>query len=276
MDHHTYSALPRGGLTRSSTRRVVGRIVRSIVLLTAAGLLSATGMPVAEGLAQPPGGARTAIRIPAQTPAGIAAIGGRMWVTDSGTREVLEVNPSTGDLIGKFKIELRQPKGLAFDGQRLWVSDQATRQIVAYGVADGRPIKAIPVRWVEEKGFKTIEGLGWDGKVLWTAIAAGFSSTFNQVDADSGRIMRSVFADCDPRGLAFHGNVIFSLCFNGDKNPATIDQREVTGGEADMVKTRRLIQRLPAIVPAGLTYDGTKLWVLDEKGKQAIAILVEP
>jgi len=276
MDHHPHCMLPHRDLTPPSRWwRVVGRLARPIVLLAAAGLLTATGAP--ESAAQAPTADRTTIRIPAQNPVGIVAMGGRMWVTDAGTGEVLELNPSTGALIGKFKLELKQPKGLAFDGQRLWVADQATRQIVAYDVANGKQVKAIPVRWPEEKGFKTIEALGWDGKVLWTAIAAGFSSTFNQVDAESGRIVRSVFADCDPRGIAFGANasLLFSLCFNGDKNPATVDQRQVTSQEAEMAKTRRLIQRLEAIAPAGLTYDGTKLWALDAKGKQAVTVRVD-
>jgi hypothetical protein len=278
MDHQAHCMPPHRDLTQPSRwRRVVGRLAGPIVLLAAAALLTATGAHVPESVAQAPAAEHTTIRIAAQNPVGIVAMGGRLWVTDAGTGEVLELSTSTGALIGKFKIELKQPKGLAFDGQRLWVADQATRQIVAYDVTDGKQVKAIPVRWPEEKGFKTIEALGWDGKMLWTAIAAGFSSTFNQVDADSGRIVRSVFADCDPRGIAFNANagLLFSLCFNGDKNPATVDQRQVTPQEVDMAKTRRLIQRLEAIAPAGLTYDGTRLWALDAKGKQAVAVRVD-
>src|SRR5574342_220278 len=196
MDRHSHCVLRhRDHTTPSRWHRVVGRLARAIVMVAAAGLLTATGAPTPESAAQAPTADRTTIRIPAQDPVGIVTMGGRMWVTDAGTGDVLELNPSTGALIGKFKIALKQPKGLTFDGQRLWVADQATRQIVAYDVVDGKQVKAIPVRWPEEKGFKTIEALGWDGKVLWTAIAAGFSSTFNQVDADSGRIVRSVFAD---------------------------------------------------------------------------------
>lgn len=265
--HHRELILP------SRWRRLVGRLAPPLVLLAAAGLLTSTAAVSAE---QAPSPERTTIRIPAQNPVGIAAMGGRMWVTDAGTGEVLELNPATGEVIGKFKLELKQPKGLAFDGQRLWVADQATRQIVAYGVADGKQVRAIPVRWPEETGFKTIEALGWDGKMLWTAIAAGFSSTFNQVDAESGRIVRSVFADCDPRGIAFNASLLFSLCFNGDRNPATVDQRQVTSQEAEMAKTRRLVRRLEAIAPAGLTFDGTKLWALDAKGKAAVTVRVDP
>jgi hypothetical protein len=250
-------------------------LARSILLAATAGLLVAVGLPPVRGAAQAPPADGQTIRIAAQSPVGIAAAGGRLWVTDAGTGEVVELNPSTGDPIGKFKLAVTQPKGLAFDGQRLWVADQATRQIVAHDATDGKQVRAIPVRWPEERGFKTIEALAWDGTALWTAIAAGFSSTFNQIDANSGQIVRSIFADCNPRGLAFNVGVLFSLCFNGDKNPATVDQRQVAGQEADMGKTRRLVQRVPAIAPVGLAFDGTRLLVLDAQGKRAIAVRVD-
>src|SRR5262245_26073379 len=256
-----------------SSRQEPSMRTRLIFVLVTAGVLIATGTPTERSAAQPPA-PEGAIRIAAQNPVGIAAAAGRLWVTDAGTGEVLVLDPANGIPTGKFKLAITQPKGLAFDGQRLWVADQATRQIVALDATDGKPLKAIPVRWPDEKGFRTIEALAWDGKTLWTAIAAGFSSTFNQLDADSGQIVRSVFADCNPRGLALDGNTLFSLCFNGDKNPATVDRREVAGQEADMAKTRRLIQRVPGIAPAGLAHDGTKLWVLDARGRQVIAVQV--
>ena len=260
----------------SPWRPLVESLARSAFLLTVAGLLTATGPPLARSAAQAPPAEGATLRIPAQNPVGLAAAGGRMWVIDGGTGEVLELNPSTGARVAGFKLALKQPKGLAFDGGRLWVADQATRQIVAHDAADGKPVKTIPLRWPEERGFRTVEALAWDGKALWTAIAAGFSSTFNQVDADSGQIVRSVFADCNPRGLAFDGSLLFSLCFNGDNNPATVDQRQVATQEAEMAKTRRLIQRIGGIVPAGLAHDGTRLWVLDAKGQQAVAVRVAP
>jgi DNA-binding beta-propeller fold protein YncE len=250
-------------------------LARSILLSAAAGLLIAAGIPLARTAAQAPPPDGSAIRIAAQSPVGIAAASGRLWVTDAGTGEVIELSPATGAAIGKFKLAVTQPKGLAFDGQRLWVADQATRQIVAHDATDGKQVKTVPVRWPEERGFKTIEALAWDGAALWTAIAAGFSSTFNQIDADSGQIVRSMFADCNPRGLAFHAGALFSLCFNGDKNPATVDQRQAAGQDADVARSRRLIQRVPAISPAGLAFDGTKLLVLDAQGKQAIAVRVD-
>src|SRR5262245_56570099 len=94
-----------------------------LLLSLAAALLSATGTMVVRSAAQPRP-AQGTIRIAAQNPVGIAAASGRLWVTDAGTGEVLELDPANGLPTGKFKLAVTQPKGLAFDGQRLWVADQ--------------------------------------------------------------------------------------------------------------------------------------------------------
>jgi len=143
----------------SPWRPLVESLARSAFLLTVAGLLTATGPPLARSAAQAPPAEGATLRIPAQNPVGLAAAGGRMWVIDGGTGEVLELNPSTGARVAGFKLALKQPKGLAFDGGRLWVADQATRQIVAHDAADGKPVKTIPLRWPEERGFRTVEAL---------------------------------------------------------------------------------------------------------------------
>ena len=73
-----------------------------------------------------------------------------------------------------------------------------------------------------------------------SAIAAGFASSFNQIDRESGRIVRSMFADCDPRGLAFDAANLWSLCFNGERNPPTLDRRDRAANEAAMLRSRAL------------------------------------
>jgi hypothetical protein len=272
MDRPYHAKLPR----RASLPSFWRRCFRAAILSIAAGCtaLASTVFAAEEGATAPPA-ERASISIPAQAPVGIVAQGGRMWVVDAGTGEVLELNPKTGELIRKLKTNLRQPKGLAFDGKRLWVADQETRQLVAFDVAGGKQVKAVALRWPEERGFKSIEALAWDGQTVWTAISAGFSSTFNQVDTETGKIVRSLFADCDPRGMAFSGNQLFSLCFNGEKNPASIDRRQMSEREVDTTSSRRLLQRLEVGLPAGLAYDGSKLWVLDARAKQAVGVPVE-
>jgi hypothetical protein len=254
------------------------RMVLSLltVLLSAAPLFPATAAPVAPSAPQVGAPAeRTAISVPAQKPVGIAAAGSRMWVTDAGTGEVLEFNPANGKLVGKIKLDLKRPQGLAFDGQRLWVADQASRQIVAFNVAGGRRVKAIPIQSPNGKPPEALAALGWDGKALWTVLAGDGRSTVNQIDAMSGRIVRSVATDCESRGVAFNASLLFELCFNSDRNRVAVVERKAAPAQAaETRKDQRTVQVLAMSAPAGLAHDGSRLWVLDAARKQAITFVI--
>ena len=108
----------------------------------------------------------------------------------------------------------------------------------------------------------------WDGRHLWTAISAGFSSSLNQVNPDNGEIVRSIFADCDPRGIASDGGTLWTLCYNGPHRPSKIDRRPVSGPEHEMLRRREFIQDAQLDDPRGLAFDGDHLWVLDRRDKR--------
>lgn len=272
--------LPPSSFWRTSRRRLA-QLAPPVVALTC--LLTATVGPVAESAAQgstasppPMAPAPTTIHVPARDPVGIAAAGGRMWVTDAGAGEVLEIDASSGSLIRRFKLALTAPRGLAFDGERLWIADQATHQLVAHRAADGQKARAITLQGLDEKKGQTVEALGWDGKDLWAVLVGGGSRTFNQVEAGTGRILRSVSADCDPRGIAFNVTLLFALCVHRDRELAAVDRRLAAAPESEMLKSRQVVRVLPAIMATGLAHDGTRLWVLDGKGRQATAVGVGP
>ncbi len=100
------------------------------------------------------------------------------------------------------------------------------------------------------------------------AYAAGFSSSFSQIDTESGTVVRSVFADCDPRGLASDGEYIYSICYNGPKFPAKIDKRKILDKEQEMLRSRAFIKDLAVNDPSGLAYDGNFLWYVDRASKK--------
>lgn len=217
-------------------------------------------------------GADASISIPARQATGLAISGRRLWTVDAGSREILELDAGSGALRRRFPISLRQPKGLAFDGTSLWIGDAAERQLHAFNPDTGQPVRTLPLTAPPEKGFRSLAALAWDGQSLWTAIAAGFSSSYNQIDRNSGRIQRSLFADCDPRGLAFDGGRLWSLCFNGDGNPPTLDRRDREGDEAARVRSRKLIRSLEGRSPDGLAFDGTALWYLDSRAGRVFRV----
>jgi hypothetical protein len=230
------------------------------VSLPAAGQ-TAAAMTTAEEARQP-----APLAIAARTPAGVAGGGDRLWATDAGTAEILEISPASGEVIGRFPLGLRQPKGLAYDGSLLWVADQATRRLVAFDPDTGARVRDVVLQIPPEKGYRSVEALAWDGGSLWTAIAAGFSSSFNQVDPRDGRILRSLFADCDPRGIAVVDQSLYSLCFNGDRHPATLDVRTLSADDGAVTRSRRFLRRIDPRNPSGLLAEGESLRVLDATG----------
>lgn len=208
------------------------------------------------------------IPVPARRPQGLAAGNGRLWTADGETGEILELAPQSGNVLRRISTGLRQLKGLAFDGERLWAADQGTREIHAFNPDDGQRLRSIPIASAPEKGYRSVEALAWDGGHLWTAIAAGFSSSFNQIDGE-GRIVRSLFADCDPRGVAIEDGHLWSLCYNGQGNPPTLDRRGLLSEESAFQQSRVFLKKTEGRSPSGLAYDGVSLWYLDAGAKRA-------
>lgn len=213
-------------------------------------------------------GEEFSIPVPARRPQGLAAGNGRLWTLDAETGEILELAPRSGGVLRRISTGLQQLAGLAFDGERLWVADQATREIQAFHPDDGRRLRSLPFASPPEKGFRSIAGITWGGGHLWTAIAAGFSSSFNQID-DQGRIVRSLFADCDPRGIAVEGGHLWSLCYNGEQNAPTLDRRDLLPEESAFQRSRVFLEKAAGRSPSGLAYDGVSLWYLDAGTKRA-------
>ncbi len=237
--------------------------------------LAAAALAQAQGTTAPqtPGNEELAVSIPAQRPAGITGAAGRLWILDGATAEILEMDAVSGEVLRRIELDLQAPKGLAFDGTLLWTADPAARQIHGFDAASGERAKTLPVQVPPEKGYRSVEALAWDGQHLWTAIAAGFSSSFNQIDSNSGEILRSLFADCDPRGLAIDSGRLWSLSFNGERHPPLVDQRALSSEESAVVRSRRFLRQAGGRDPSGLFFDGQFLWALDATARRATRFL---
>jgi hypothetical protein len=198
---------------------------------------------------------------------GIASDGKHLWMLDGKKKELSAVDPGTGGVTRTVPTALKQPKGAVYDGKQLWVGDLETKTINAIEPETGRTVKTLKMELPGEKAL--FEGLAWDGKYLWAAYAAGFSSSYQQIDTESGKVVRSIFADCDPRGIASDGEFLYSICYNGPKLPAKIDQRKILDKEHEMLRSRSFIKKLAEKDPSGLAYDGNFLWYLDRASKKA-------
>lgn len=212
------------------------------------------------------------IPLPGLKSQGIAWDGKHLWAIDEQTKKLNRFDSRSGAVIRSFDINLKRPKGLAFDGKVIWIADEETKDIHAVNPESGQIVKTIRMAIPEEKGFKSLEGLAWDGKYLWTAIYAGFSSSFNQIDTESGRIVKSIFAECNPRGITSDGNYLWSICYNGEKLPPKIDRRKILEKEHEMLRSRVFIKDIEERDPTGLVYDGLYLWYADRISKRAFRV----
>lgn len=208
------------------------------------------------------------IPLPGLKPRGITWDGKHLWAIDEQAKKLNSFDSRSGAVIRSFDINLKRPKGLAFDGKALWVADEETRSIYAVNPESGQIVKTIKMEIPGEKGFKSLEGMTWDGKYLWTAIYAGFSSSFNQIDTENGQIVRSIFADCNPRGIASDGEYLWSICYNGENLPSKIDKRKILEKEHEMLRSRVFIRDIDVKDPMGLVYDGQYLWYTDRLSKR--------
>lgn len=212
------------------------------------------------------------IPLPGIKPQGITWDGKHLWTLDEYAKKLYSIDTRSGATIRSLDTGLKKPKGLAFDGKFIWVADEETRNIHAVNPDNGQIVKTIKMEIPGEKGFKSLEGMTWDGKYLWTAIYAGFSSSFNQIDTESGRIVKSIFADCNPRGIASDGEYLWSICYNGENLPSKIDRRKILEKEHEMLRSRMFIRDIEGRDPVGLAYDGKYLWYTDRQLKRAFMI----
>lgn len=212
------------------------------------------------------------IPLPGIKPQGITWDGKHLWVVDEETKKLYRTDFRSGAVLQPLDINIKRPKGLAFDGKLVWVADEETKKIHAVNPDNGQIVKTIKMEIPKEKGFKSFEGITWDGKHLWTAFFAGFSSSFNQIDTESGRIIRSIFADCNPRGIASDGRYLWSICYNGKKLPSKIDRRKILEKEHEMLCSRVFIKDIEGMNPIGLAYDGQYLWYADGKLKKVFRV----
>jgi hypothetical protein len=112
--------------------------------------------------------------------------------------------------------------------------------------------------------------LAWDGKNLWVAYFAGFSSKINQVDPQQGKVVQSFFSDANIRGIYSDGKYLWGLCYNG-KFPSVIDRRVIAEEGFATAKTRKFLGKMDVQNPRGLAFDGERFLTLNLKKGEVVS-----
>lgn len=221
---------------------------------------------------------------------GIAWQGDYLWVLDD-ERKIIDRFDTTLEELSpdpKYSIDLAQPsggglkkfKGLAFDkgAEVLWVAAEEininTKKMVPMLIKIDPANKKMESIKMDIPVKDSIEGIAWDEKrkSLWVAIYAGFSSSLNQINPVTGNIERSIYADCNPRGIATDGDYLLSICYNRKRFPSKIDRRKIEDKDHEMLRSREFIKDIPEAEPIGLVYDGEDLWYADRMAKKVTRV----
>jgi hypothetical protein len=244
--------------------------------IAVAALLGVSPPPGSSGL---PVGSRAAVELPSRNwpadvagfarepfavePAGVSGDSVTFWILDGKARAILHRGAESPGIPSEIHLRLLKPRGVAYDGKNLWVSDSDTRRLYLIDAATGGERYSIPAMTPLDKGKGQVTDVSWDGRYLWTAAAAGFASSFNQIDPYTGRVLRSIYANCDPRGLAVHDGRLWSLCYNGPKLPYTLNTMRLSDKESDVHKSLVTMGAVASEEAAGLFFDGRLLWLLE-------------
>lgn len=196
-----------------------------------------------------------------------AGEGERLWILSSVKQQ--RVFELAGSAARDLRRNFPYAEGLAFDGAVLWVAEGGDRpRLLALDPSDGRQLRTVALAAHVGRGFRSVEGLAWDGEYLWTAIEAGYSSTLNQVDRDDGSIVRSIYADCEPRSIVVKQDRLLTLCYNGDSYPLTVEERILRGSDQDIQNSRRIVGKVTDTGATGLLLKDDKLYYVGGSGRE--------
>jgi len=200
-----------------------------------------------------------------------------LWVLDRATKKVLRFELAHGTALGSFGVAALQPVALAFDGTSLLLADQQRQRLYFLDPSTGVERRSVPLPMPRDKGPGSVEAMSWDGESLWTAIFAGQSSSFNEINIASGKIVRSIFANCIPLGLAVVKHRLLSLCYRAKNLPPALAEHDLSSPDNATVELSR--KWLPLLDTVGrviaLSYDGRgRLWCVDPDRHQAVPCAV--
>jgi streptogramin lyase len=212
---------------------------------------------------------------PGPSPEGLAWDGSHLWVVDGETQLLYQVDPATGEPVRELEIETRQPRGIAWDGENLWVVDEEAGIILRLDPETGEETGSIEAPKLDIEGPWSITDLTWDGTFLWVAISAGWCSSYNCVDPESGEVVVSFFPQCDPRGLASNGTHLWTIAYNGEEFPSKLDQRLLSDKVMEMAQSQEFLFDLRVKDPTGLTYGDGVLWAADRAERRIFQVKVQ-
>jgi glutamine cyclotransferase len=206
-----------------------------------------------------PGDVLQSFPAPGATVRDLAWDGTHLWLLDDGAAKIYQIDTATGAVIADFAIELTAAKGITCDSDRLWLSDAAEAQALKVEPQSGSIEKRIDTPRLTGNTAGNPSVLAWHDDYLWCGTIAGWSSRVNQIDPDTGEVIRWFFSRGFPEGIAIDGESIWTVTHNAGDRVGLVYRHDYESGMfLSQFDT-------PGRQPAGLAFDGEAIWCADRE-----------
>lgn len=207
------------------------------------------------------------VRIPNIMPRGLVSDKQTLWMIDTREKALKQIDPQKKQVVATIPIAIGEPRGVTWDGKTFWIVDNREKAVHQVDPEKGAILRTIlvPINFDKEK--TVLEAAAFDGKHLWVAYFAGWSSKILKIDIDTGEVLQEMFAKGHPRALATDGRRLWMLSYNQGVYTGVILERTIMDDSRRMNLSAKFIGRTSGKEPAGMAFDGRYLWIADSKMK---------
>jgi streptogramin lyase len=207
------------------------------------------------------------IKMPDIMPHGLVMAQQALWTVDSKQRALKKIDLETKRVVSTVPLQVREPRGVAWDGRTFWIVDNREKAVHQVELEKGAILRTVvvPINFDKEKAV--LEAAAFDGKHLWVAYFAGWSSRILRMDPATGEVLQSMLAKGHPGALATDGKRLFMVSYNQGKYTGVISERTIAEDADQMNLSMKIVGRTPGNEPVGMACDGEYLWIADRNMK---------
>lgn len=254
----------------------VGRHPRVRAGLTAAigvSLLAACGTPAARGVVGPtpsyghasPSGVHV-YGWGFSSPGAVAAAGGDVWVADSGSASVFELNASTGALVrlisgSKYRFGSdASTEPMAVSTSSVWVINGSRGSLTELDRSTGALIRVVQGR---KYGLRWPDAIAIAGGDVWVASSGG---SVTELRESTGKLVRIVSGSRygfgpGPDGIAVAGGQVWVANGDNDNNSGSVTELDASTGALIRVVSGK---GFGLVNPNTIAVDGGHVWVAND------------
>lgn len=194
--------------------------------------------------------------VPCAQPFGLTMLPGRLLIADRATALLYAFSLEARTFSEAGRLPCSQPLGITSDDKGLWMYDAITKHIYHYLIDKKR------VDYVLTDVEAEVEGLAWDGSILW----ATAGKQFLKVDPFDGTTISSFDGPGpDTTGIAFDGSYLWLAERQKDRLAVALPDGTLFGTLPS-----------PGPYPTGIARTEDSLWVLDFQERRLYELDIAP